>query len=274
MDHQQQQPVPPMNEHQQQQTEHQPEHIPYMPSMSHAMHRACVTGRTLAIALLISSGEGVNTPSSQGTTPLMLALRNGHLQAAKMMVSKGGDLLQVNNNGSNALHWVVANGGNLRAIEWVLSTSRLDVNSSTTTGRTPIMFALLYDQMSAANLLVSMGANLFMRSSEGRRAIDRDLGPSVLEHAKYLRFQSIRPLLLLSAACVSPTFPLAKGTPQSLVAVFCCSDMVRLIADFILRVQVIVRDPEDVDEEKEPDDVKRRFEASLAKSAAARNGER
>jgi hypothetical protein len=92
-------------------------------------------------------------------------------------------------------------------------------------------------------------------------------GPQLLQHAKDLIWESVKPLLLLSSAC-------STSTPStSLIKVFSISGIVRDYIDpYIMRKGLIIRDPEeDVDEEPEPDEMKLRIEAALAAASSSSN---
>jgi hypothetical protein len=185
-------------------------------------------------------------------------------------------------------------------IEWVLANTTIDVNSPTTSGETPIMKFLESGQLGGSKLLVEKGANLFMKNSDGERAIDRHveddpdydvLGPQVLQHALDLRWSSVKHLLLISTFYeTSDAIPFSSSSSSSsssavvpqrrssriaapshsahlASSVFTITGLVRHIAEYLIRTDLIVRDPatkkKDM-EEKEPDDVKRRIEATLA----------
>jgi hypothetical protein len=95
--------------------------------------------------------------------------------------------------------------------------------------------------------------------------MNRPFSPQVLQHAKDLIWVSVKPLLLLSKIC-------STSTPStSLIKVFSISGLVRdYIAPYIMRKDVIIRDPEeDVDEEPEADGVKLRIEAALVAASSS-----
>jgi hypothetical protein len=171
-------------------------------------------------------------------------------------------------------YWVV-----IVSINWVLANTTIDINSTNSVGWTPIWCALFKGRWDGGLLLVEKGANLFIKSDAGESAMDRSLGPYVLRHAKNysneLRWSSVKPLLLLSKACaiatdddsLSPVQPL-----PSVAKVFGISGIVRdYIAPYLMRNDIITRDPEDKDEDKEPepDEVKLRIEAALAAACSS-----
>jgi hypothetical protein len=226
------------------------------------MHAAIREGRVDEVRRL-DAGEDVNG-ITYGSTHVMWALSYGHLAVVRLLHSRGADLSRVTNKGWNVLH-IAAIGGNVDCIEFVLANTTIDVNSKDDDGITPIMLTI-YNNLMASNLLIERGANLFMKNKNGRRAIDRYNSPQVLQHAKPLLWESVKPLLLLTKAIAiaadddlipSPVLP-------SVDKAFGISGIVRRIASFMKRGGIIVKDKAIAREDEEPDEVKRRVEATLA----------
>jgi hypothetical protein len=230
--------------------------------MSDPLEQACKHGNISKIITLL--GKDVNSVNTEGWTPIMVALRRRNLQVVKLLVSRGADLGVVTSNGWNVLHFA-ARGGDRECIHWVLHNTSITVNSVDNGGDTPIIDALDYGRQQAAELLVEKGANLFLKSNGGRSAIEHELGPKLLQHAKDLVWGSVKPLLLLTKACslaaddadaLSPVLP-------SVAKVFGIFGMVELISSYIRRQDIIIRGDGNGDDQ-EPDEVKRRIEASLS----------
>jgi hypothetical protein len=85
----------------------------------------------------------------------------------------------------------------------VLKTApQISLNSTDTNGSTPLVWALTFGEIKAANLLVSRGANLFLKDKVGMRGVDFMVhglevdcsGPMVLQYALDLRWKSVRDL--------------------------------------------------------------------------------
>jgi hypothetical protein len=182
----------------------------------------------------------------------------------------------------------------------VFDNTTIDVNSTTSSGETPIMLSIERNKLDVCKLLIEKGANLFLKNSDGVRATDvygygdpaDVLGPQVLQHALDLRWSSVRQLLFISNFYeTSDVIPFsssssASSTSSAVVpqrrssriaapsysahlaaSVFTIKGLVRHIAEYLIRTSLIVRDPatkKKDKEEKEPDDVKRRIEATLA----------
>jgi ankyrin repeat protein len=244
---------------QQRQEPHQDDDEP--PVMSQAMFRACHRNDTNVITRLLDAGEDVNLADTNGMTPLIWAVTYFHLEAIKLLSAREADVSRTDDTGWNVLHYAAMDG--YRVVEWLLDHTTIDINSTTNSGSTPIHIALSNDHLNASLLLVEKGANLFIKDNRGDPAIDggdENLGPQVLQHAKDLIWQSVKPFLLLSksfsSSIVLPSNPNAS-IPLPLIKVFNNSDITRHIASFFRVAGIIASDP------TESDEVKRRVEAEL-----------
>jgi ankyrin repeat protein len=240
--------------------------------MNNALGMACRGGDEELIVSLLGAGKNVNCSYGNGWTPVMLAIYWGHLNTVIMLVGRGADLSRVDSGGSTMLHFASI-GVNCECINWVLANTNIDINSANNALDTPINWALRYHHLATAMLLVEKGANLFKVNDEGKSGLDYDLGPLVLQHAKDLLWVSVKPLLLLSHSYSINALPSnpSISTPPSLIKVFGISGIVRLIASFLRRNDIITHDPDDADEEQELDDVKLRVEAKLAAASSSSN---
>jgi hypothetical protein len=291
-----------MNQQQHDEPKEQQEHPPPPIEMSDAMESAWDDDDFGKVVKLLDDGESVNcVDRSDGSTPIMIALYVHHrLEVVQELADRGADLTMVDNDGKNLLHHAVYNYGMLSSsIDWVLANTTIDINSTTTEGETPIMFLLKNNCLNGAKYLVEKGANLFMKNKDGERAIDIHiindpdihfindpaivLGPvglQVLQHAKDIRWSSVKQLLLLSKACKFPNDPRLHDigpflksneaifsrvqSARLVVSVFTIEGLVRRIASFFINKKLIVKDPAIKKEDEEPDDVRRRIEAALA----------
>ena len=185
-----------------------------------------------------------------------------------------------------------ANGGNVECIKWAFANTTIDVNSTNNYGVTALFSAVFYDRLEAAKFLVEKGANPFIKTDDGVRAIDMHtrndpdndaLGPQVLQHARDLRWSSVKLLLLTASACSSPAESDPPPSPTRFVkqrtlrrralreaqrasrgAVLGNADLVRHIAGFFIDPTIILADPTI----KRSDAVKVRVEATLAAALA------
>jgi ankyrin repeat protein len=234
------------------------------------MDDACYDGFVGKVEKLLDAGESVNSVNDLGQTPIMSALMYNDLHIFQVLADRGAALTMVSNKKANLLHYA-AYSGYPECINWVLANTTIDINSTTTEGITPIMFSLMRNELNGAKFLVEKGANLFMKNKDGERAIGIHvindpaivLGPQVLQHAKDIRWSSVKQLLLLSKAYESADV-VSSSTNHLATSVFSIEGLVRRIASFFINKKLIVKDPAIKKEDEEPDDVRRRIEAALA----------
>jgi hypothetical protein len=107
----------------------------------------------------------------------------------------------------------------------------------------------------------------------GEDVIDQGMyswGPQVLQYAHDLRWASVRNLLHLSKSLSSLPLIANNNFPSSsLLSVLGNPDLARYVSLFLLRTDIVVRDPSIPIEPKEPDAVKKRIEASLAAAGSS-----
>jgi hypothetical protein len=238
--------------------------------MSYAIVSACQGGNPATIVRLLDAGQSVNSVDGDGWTPVMYALRFRNLHAAIMLVGRGADLSRISDTEWNVLH-ITAMGGDIDCINWVLANTSIDINSTNNDGDTPLKYAISYENLDAAKLLVEKGGNLFIKNDVGQSSMDLSFGPQVLQHAKDLIWVSVKPLLLLtkSISIAANDASLPSPVLPSVDKAFGISGIVRRIASFLKVKGLIVRDPSIPKEEQEPDDVKIRVEAALAAASSS-----
>jgi tetratricopeptide (TPR) repeat protein len=74
-----------------------------------ALHYAVFAGHADVVAYLLSRGAEINALSTNGSTPLMMAAREGREDIARRLLRAGADRDIVNENGENAMHWAMRN---------------------------------------------------------------------------------------------------------------------------------------------------------------------
>jgi ankyrin repeat protein len=63
------------------------------PVMNYTMYSACYQGDVETIASQLDAGKSVNCVEGDGMTPVIVALRYGHLNAAIVLAGRGADLM-------------------------------------------------------------------------------------------------------------------------------------------------------------------------------------
>ena len=91
------------------------------------LHYAAAGGNDIIIEKLLSLGLDLDSRSSDGETPLMIAACEDRLDAFSVLIERKSDPTLKDNNGKTLLHYA-AQGGNHVIIEKLLSLG-LDIDS-------------------------------------------------------------------------------------------------------------------------------------------------
>eukprot|EP00127_Corallochytrium_limacisporum_P002503 Clim_evm60s128 gene=Clim_evmTU60s128 len=108
--------------------------------------------------------------NEKGETPLITAAIEGDLERATICISEGAEVNARDYGGWSALH-EACNHGNLDIVELLLDHGA-DINLDGGNNSTPLISAVLGDQLAVVHCLVRRGANLVRRDKGGMRAVD------------------------------------------------------------------------------------------------------
>lgn len=135
------------------------------------LFEAAAAGQTAQVMAFVDAGlENLNAFSPDGFSPLGLAAFFGHQELASELLRLGADVHAVSRNAMQVqpLHSAVA--GNHLAIVQALVEAGADVNAAQQGGFTPLMGAAQNGNAEVTRFLLSHGAGLDTRTSEGRSA--------------------------------------------------------------------------------------------------------
>ena len=125
-------------------------------------------GALRVASLLIDSPRLVpETRNAADESPLMMAALKGQLDIARQLIAKGAD---VNKPGWAPLHYA-ATGGHLDMIRLLLEEHAF-IDAQSPNGTTPLMMAASYGSPEAVKLLVEEGADIAMRNQKQMTAMD------------------------------------------------------------------------------------------------------
>jgi len=91
-----------------------------------ALHYAVFAGHAEIVAYLIGRGADVNALSTNGSTPLMMAAREGKESIAKTLLASGARTDIVNEHGDDALRWAMRNN-NLNIAQEIAGREKFSV---------------------------------------------------------------------------------------------------------------------------------------------------
>jgi hypothetical protein len=109
----------------------------------------------------------VDSRTPHDESPLMIASLKGHLQVAKQLVERDAD---VNKTGWTPLHYA-ATRGHLAIMELLLDHHAY-IDAESPNGTTPLMMAAHYGSAAAVKLLLEAGADPRLKNQLGLTAID------------------------------------------------------------------------------------------------------
>ena len=132
------------------------------------LYMALQDGSLRVARLLIASPRlKPETRNAADESPLMMAALKGHLDLVKQLIAKDAD---VNKPGWTPLHYA-ATGGHLDIMRLLLEEHAF-VDAQSPNGTTPLMMAASYGSPEAVKLLIEAGADLRMRNQKGMTALD------------------------------------------------------------------------------------------------------
>ena len=149
---------------------------------------ATSVGATARVAELLDRDPVLATAySGDGFYPLGLAAFFGHIETARLLLARGADVEQVARNPMKvqALHSALA--GNHREVARALLEAGAPVNAGQQEGWTPLMEAVLHDDVEIAKMLLARGADPKAQNDAGKSAIGLAADRANVEMLKLLK---------------------------------------------------------------------------------------
>jgi ankyrin repeat protein len=187
------------------------------------LHDAVRAGDIAVVQSVIESGAEVNEPNSWGT-PLDIAVSKGSDKIVQLLIDAGADVEGTTSpaaGGEHPLHLAATRTSGASTARLLVSRgAQLDARDKA--GRTPLIAAVLADNVEVADVLLAAGADL--------EAVDSNLGASPLSWAAcWGRFKAAKFLLSKGAQINRRTGP--DGDTPLHRAAMCCKvpDMVKYL---------------------------------------------
>ncbi|XP_048238695.1 ankyrin repeat domain-containing protein 17-like [Haliotis rufescens] len=132
------------------------------------LHQACDGLNVEIVKYILTQNivDDINSRAWHGKTPLMNAALIQNKEAFDLLVKKGANLILVDNNDNNILHYA-SEGGNVDIVVYILAQNIVDINSREKNGRTAVMKAALKGKRNVFHFLVTKGANLSFVDTDG-----------------------------------------------------------------------------------------------------------
>jgi ankyrin repeat protein len=112
--------------------------------------------KDLAAFLLANKAE-VNVKTTNGSTPLHVAVWRGDKDVVQLLLAKGANINAKDNTGWTPLHWAAYYG--YKEIVEMLLVNKAEVNARNNDGSTPLQAAVWHGSMKVAELLRQHGGH-------------------------------------------------------------------------------------------------------------------
>ena len=131
------------------------------------------------LSCLVKNGADVNAHASEkweSLTPVMLAIKNGHLNAAVFLIKHIADVNVEGSDGKTALHYAVQHYDSSHHSEWCevfscVIKNGADINACAKGHNTPLMLAISHGNLNAAMFLIKHGADVNVQDRDGKTAL-------------------------------------------------------------------------------------------------------
>src|SRR6266851_698030 len=133
-------------------------HSRHVDDNSTPLHLASREGHVDAARILVGHGADVTVQDKSGWSPLHLALARGHVELARVLVGHSADLTAQDNDGRTPLHLASAWGHVELARTFVEHGT--DVTAQDKSGWSPLHQALARSHVELARILVGRGADV------------------------------------------------------------------------------------------------------------------
>lgn len=134
------------------------------PALTIAMREGALK---VARVLLARPETDVNALNQAGESALMMAALKGNLEGARLLLARGA---KVNQSGWSPLHYAAA-GPDPKLVRLLIDRGAA-IDAASPNGTTPLMMAAQYGSEASVDLLLSHGANLKLRNERNLDAID------------------------------------------------------------------------------------------------------
>jgi ankyrin repeat protein len=125
------------------------------------LHELAGTGDVKALLPLLGKGDQIDAPDKEGSTPLLVAVSQDHLDAAKLLLARGANANSANRYRVTPLYVATLHGNT--ELMTALLAAKADPNAAAPSGETMLMTAARTGLVKAMQLLISAGARVDAR---------------------------------------------------------------------------------------------------------------
>jgi len=129
-------------------------------NLENALHKVARNGDEAGLQLIIKNNPQLLTgTNNNGDSPLFIALQNGRLKVAKLLIYYGASLQTSNKNGETALHQA-SKSKNVDLLREILQNSKKPtIEGRDNNGLTALHYAAAYDNVDGMKELITHGAS-------------------------------------------------------------------------------------------------------------------
>ena len=172
------------------------------------LHDAVRANDAERLAVLLKAGQAIEDTDFVLGTPLHVAVAQGSIPLAKILISYGADLeAPSEDRGSRAIH-LAATFGDLKMLNLLLDDGA-DMEAQDQAGQTPLLIAAATNNLEVVKFLLDRGANI-----EARKSWE---GQTPLMRAAHLGYLKIVMLLVTNGADINAADNAGRG-PLKLAA--------------------------------------------------------
>lgn len=118
---------------------------------------------------LLKKGANINFKDHNGITALMIAAFNNNKEALYLLIKNNADLNAQDIDGNTALIWAASKSRNNKSIRLLIENNS-QINHTNFANNTALHIAICSKNYHGANLLISKGADGFIRNNQGKNA--------------------------------------------------------------------------------------------------------
>ena len=161
-----------------------------LPNGQYPLQTAAQNGRIIMVKNLLKYGAQINGTTTAGDTALDLAILAGRTQVADVLLAAGATL-----DASALLLKAATNGVTDRDTVRFLIEHGADLESRDNSGDTPLLIAIRQDNHRLATQLVSLGADVNVKTTDGISALSLATRLKTPELVSLLQRQGARPAI-------------------------------------------------------------------------------
>ncbi|XP_046573610.1 26S proteasome non-ATPase regulatory subunit 10-like [Haliotis rubra] len=156
-----------------------------------ALHWGCRGGHLGIVKYLLSlCSLDINSKGKGGKTPVMHAASWKHTRVCELLVSRGANLSEVDDNSNNVLH-IASKFGQLDVMKSLLSQGNVNITSRGPHGRTPLMNAAYYGRTKVFDLLANKGGITHLVDDQGHNILHLASMHGCLQMVKHIISQNM-----------------------------------------------------------------------------------